>query len=172
MSEQRNLLLAFVLALLVVVAWSYFIQSPRLQEEQARQQQTAQQQKAAQQPQAPAGAVQAVPPASTVLPRAEALAQSSGRVGIDTPTLDGTINLTGGRFDDLKLRNYRETPDPKSPEIELLSPRAAEHPYFAEFGWVPAEGSNLMAPGPDTQWKQTQGDTLAPGKDIELTYDN
>src|SRR5215472_16465042 len=112
MPEQRNLLLAFMLALVVVLGWSYFIQAPKLQQEQARQQQIAEQQKAATpSPQTP-GAPQAVAPASAVLPRAQALAQqSAGRVGVDTPTLDGSINLTGGRLDDLKLRNYRETPD-------------------------------------------------------------
>ena len=177
MPEQRNLLIAFFLALLVVFAWSYFIQNPRLQQEQARQQQIAEQQKAAAPAEpagqaGPAGSVQAAP-ASAGLPRDQALAQqSSARVRIDTPTLDGSINLTGGRFDDLKLRNFRRDPDPKSPEIELLSPRAAERPYFAEFGWVPAAGSNVMAPGADTVWKQTKGDKLSPGSDIELSYDN
>ncbi|HYM17673.1 MAG TPA: membrane protein insertase YidC [Micropepsaceae bacterium] len=174
MPEQRNLLLAFMLALVVVLGWSYFIQAPKLQQEQARQQLVAEQQKAATpSPQTP-GAPQAVAPASAVLPRAQALAQqSAGRVGVDTPTLDGSINLTGGRFDDLKLRNYRETPDQKSAEIELLSPRAAEHPYFAEFGWIPGpESAGAKTPGADTEWKQTQGNKLAPGKDIELSYDN
>ncbi len=173
MPEQRNLLFAFLLALIVVLAWSYFIQNPRQQQEQARQQQIAAQQKTAPAAQGgPPGALQAVAPASSVVPRDQALAQSPGRVGVDTPTLDGSINLTGGRFDDLKLRTYHETPDPKSPEIELLSPRAAEHPYFAEFGWVAAPGTSVPAPGPDTEWKQAQGDKLAPGKDIELSYDN
>ena len=37
MPEQRNLLFAFLLALIVVLAWSYFIQNPRQQQEQARQ---------------------------------------------------------------------------------------------------------------------------------------
>jgi len=72
----------------------------------------------------------------------------------------------------LKLRAYHETTDPNSPAIDLLSPMGSERPYFAEFGWIAAEGSGQSGPGPDTQWKLVQGDTLAPGKDIELAYDN
>ena len=137
----------------------------KMQEEQARQQQIAEQQK-----QAPQTA--ATPAAPKVLPRTEALAESSQRAAVDTATLAGSINLTGGRFDDLRLRSYHETPDPKSPEIELLSPRAAEHPYFAEFGWIAGQGVSEAVPGETTQWQLSQGDKLAPGHDIELTYDN
>src|SRR6185369_2009848 len=105
-------------------------------------------------------------------PRDAALKQASERATIDTPTLGGSINLTGGRFDDLRLKLYRETPDPRSPEIELLSPLQAEHPYFAEFGWIAEQGAQQKTPGDDTQWRLVQGDQLAPGKDIELAYDN
>jgi YidC/Oxa1 family membrane protein insertase len=165
MSEQRNLFLAVVLSMAVVFGWQYLVGVPKMQEEQARQQQIAEQQNQAPQ-NVPA------PAAPKALPRTEALAESSQRADVDTATLAGSVNLTGGRFDDLRLRNYRETPDPKSPEIELLSPRAAEHPYFAEFGWIAAEGAADPVPGETTQWQLAQGDKLAPGRDIELSYDN
>jgi YidC/Oxa1 family membrane protein insertase len=165
MSEQRNLFLAVVLSMAVVFGWQYLVGVPKMQEEQARQQQIAEQQNQAPQ-NVPA------PAAPKALPRTEALAESSQRADVDTATLAGSVNLTGGRFDDLRLRNYRETPDPKSPEIELLSPRAAEHPYFAEFGWIAAEGAADPVPGETTQWQLALGDKLAPGRDIELSYDN
>ena len=123
MSEQRNLLIAVVLSMIVVFGWQYFVGGPKIEQEQAQQQQIAAQQKPAN-PAAQPGAA-AAPAAGQKLPRAAALKQASQRTPIDTPTLDGSINLTGGRFDDLRLRTYRETPDPKSPEIELLSPMAA-----------------------------------------------
>jgi YidC/Oxa1 family membrane protein insertase len=72
----------------------------------------------------------------------------------------------------LRLRAYHETPDPKSPEIELLSPMATDHPYLAEFGWIPAQSASQTGAGGDTQWTLTQGDRLEPGKDVELAYDN
>src|SRR5882757_1001363 len=174
MSEQRNLLLAVVLSMAVVFGWQYFVGAPKITEEQARQQQIAQLQKGAN-PAAPPGTAPgagSAPQATHNLPRAVALKQASARADIDTPTLDGSVNLTGGRFDDLRLRTYRETPDPNSPEIELLSPMASEHPYFAEFGWIAAAGSEQKTPGADTQWKIVEGDKLSPGHDITLGYDN
>ena len=53
------------------------------------------------------------------------------RVKIDTPRLHGSINLLGGRLDNLTLVNYHETVDPKSPEVVLLSPAGTENPYRA-----------------------------------------
>jgi len=173
MSDQRNLLFAVVLSMVVVFGWQYLVGVPKIQEEQAKQAQSLQQQKSA-----PAAQPGASPGAASVgqavagVPREAVLAKSAARASIDTPKLAGSINLTGGRFDDLRLRTYHETPDPRSPEIDLLSPMGSEHPYFAEFGWIAAEGSMQMAPGANTDWKLMQGDKLSPGHDLELAYDN
>ncbi len=82
--------------------------------------------------------------------RAEALAQSP-RVRIDNGAMHGSIALKGGRIDDVTLAHYRETVDPNSPEIVLLSPPGAPHPYFAEFGWVAGDAARPM-PGAETMW--------------------
>src|SRR6478609_7670329 len=103
MSEQRNLLLAIVLSIAVVFGWQYFVGPPKPTPEQLKQQQTTAQQKANPAAQ-PGAAVQA----GQKLPRDAALKQASERATIDTPTLGGSINLTGGRFDDLRLKLYRE----------------------------------------------------------------
>ena len=73
--------------------------------------------------------------AARTLSRAEALA-SSPRMRIDNGAIHGSIALKGGRIDDVTLARYRETVDPTSPEIVLLSPPGAPNPYFAEYGWV------------------------------------
>ena len=59
----------------------------------------------------------------------------SAIVSIATPTLSGSISLKGGRIDDLTLIGYRESVDPESANIILLSPGDTERPYFADFGW-------------------------------------
>ena len=169
MSEQRNLILAIVLSMAVVFGWQYFVGPQKPTPEQLKQQEIAQQQKANPAAQPGAGAV---PQAGQKLVRDAALKAASERTSIDTPTLAGSINLTGGRFDDLRLKHYHVTPDPKSPEIELLSPLQAEHPYFAEFGWIADAGAQQKGADANTQWRLVQGDQLAPGKDVELAYDN
>ncbi|MYZ50441.1 membrane protein insertase YidC, partial [Propylenella binzhouense] len=113
-------------------------------------------------PAAPAG------PAGYVS-REQALAAGQ-RVAIDTPSLAGSINLVGGRVDDLLLKKYHVTVDPKSPLVELFSPVGTEHAYYAEFGWVAPQGGAAV-PGPDTLW-QADGTTLAPGQDVTLSWDN
>src|ERR1700704_3391847 len=167
MSDQRNLLIAVTLSMMVVFGWQYLVGVPKMQQEQAKQAQSLQQQKTA-----PSAQPGAAPIAGAGVRPEAALAKSSQRASIDTPKLAGSINLTGGRFDDLRLRTYHETPDPTSPEIELLSPMGSEHPYFAEFGWIAPQGSRQTAPGANTEWKLVQDGKLSPGHDVELTYDN
>src|SRR6185369_8965391 len=111
MSEQRNLLLAIVLSMIVVFGWQYYVGPPKPTPEQLKQQEIAEQQKANPGAQPGAGAAGQ---SGQKLPRDAALKQAMQRAPIDTPTLGGSINLTGGRFDDLRLKLYRETPDPRS----------------------------------------------------------
>src|SRR5205823_14996365 len=84
MSDQRNLLIAVVLSMVVVFGWQYLVGVPKLQQEQAKQAESLQQQKlnpAA----APGAAPAAASPAAAGVPRADALAKSSARAVIETP---------------------------------------------------------------------------------------
>jgi YidC/Oxa1 family membrane protein insertase len=93
------------------------------------------------------------------------------RVVIDTPSVGGSINLTGGLLDDLFLKAYRETVDPNSPNIALFSPQGGPNPYWAETGFVPDVGSGLKFPNRETVW-QSDSDKLTPTKPVTLTFDN
>jgi YidC/Oxa1 family membrane protein insertase len=162
MSEQRNLIIAIVLSVVVVFGWQYLVGVPKMEAERAKQAQTA----SAPKPVVPA------PVAPRIVPRAQIVAPSATRTAILTPTLDGSINLVGARFDDLRLRNYRLTTDPQSPEIELLNPVGSEHPYYAEFGWTGAAGATAPMPAADTPWRLAEGTALSPGRDVTLVWDN
>jgi YidC/Oxa1 family membrane protein insertase len=107
-----------------------------------------------------------------LLPRSAALEAGGARVAIDTPTVDGSLLLKGARFDDLRLKNYRETVDPKSPEIVLLSPKRTAFPYYADFGWVVPAGQQVAVPDDSTPWKVVSGARLAPGQNVTLEWDN
>src|SRR5690606_10406377 len=111
-------------------------------------------------------------PAAANAPAAsrEAAIAATPRVTIDTPSLKGSINLAGGRIDDLFLTDYRVTVEPTSPAVELFSPTGTEDPYYAEFGWVSGRDGPAV-PGPDTVWT-AEGGTLSPGNDVTLTWDN
>ncbi|MGC2825024.1 MAG: membrane protein insertase YidC [Pseudolabrys sp.] len=184
MTDNKNTILAIVLSALVLLGWQYFFAVPQ---EKARQEQLQAQQKkqnaptAAQpgQPVPPAvqtGAPQvpgqASPPtAAAPVDRTAALATSQ-RVPITTGSLQGSIALKGGRVDDLALVKFRETVDPKSPPIVLLSPSGTADPFYAEFGWTGTAGANVRLPTSETVWKQAGSGALSVNHPVTLTYDN
>ncbi len=169
--DTKNLMAAIILSLLVIVGWQYFYEKPR--QEQIRAAQTQQQLAAATAGTAPEQ-VPVLPEASspalvtTPLSRTEAI-KATPRVSIQTGNLHGSINLRGGRFDDLTLVRYRETVDPESPEIVLLSPAGSEAPYYAELGW--RAGAGVVVPDAETLW-QADKFTLSAGETVTLSWDN
>jgi len=165
MSDQRNLILAIVLSAAVLFGWQYFIAGPQMAQEQARQAALAEQTVEIE-GQAQSG-IPILP--REALPRDEALTQTQ-RVPIQTPTIDGSINLTGALLDDLRLRNYRLTPDPESDEIELFSPLNTEQSYFVDMGWFGPQGASYDLPGLESEWA-ISGGSLTPGNEVMLTYE-
>ena len=187
MGEHKNTILAIVLSLLVVVGWQYFVGYPQMQrqqeQEKLKQQEQAQLKPGAAQPVQP-GAIQPGAPEVPGAPNAglpaaqaqaatrEAVIGATPRIAIDTPRLGGSIDLKGGRIDDLTLTQYRETIDPNSPPIVLFSPSGAPDAYYAEFGWVPATGTTAAMPGPDTVWKRDGSGPLGIDHPVTLSFDN
>ena len=181
-SEQKNLFLAIGLSLVVLLGWNYFYGAPKMDAARQVAQTASQQSTQSSLPQATTGAAPTANPgnpgfanvpgevAPVVRTREQALALSP-RVTIDTPALTGSIALRGGRIDDVSLKNYRETIDPKSPLIVLLSPLGSENPYYAETGYVSAPGANLALPNANTIWTATT-QKLTPATPVVLSWDN
>jgi YidC/Oxa1 family membrane protein insertase len=172
MSDQKNTILAVVLSALVLLAWQYFIAGPQME----RQRQEAALRQAQQQTQVQPSTTPAPTPGTSpglpapTLPgqssRDEAL-QASQRVAISTPSLKGSIALKGARIDDLALIKYRETVDPNSPPIDLLSPAGSPNPFFAEFGWIDATRTLV---GGETVWRQEGTGALSVDHPVTLVY--
>ena len=166
--ENKNVLLAIVISAAIIIAWTYFVQGPQMAAQQAQMQA----QQAAQQAQQPAQPQQQAAPQEggrKVVSREEAL-KASPRVAIDSPLLKGSINLKGARLDDLVLKNYRETVDPNSPNIVLLSPLDTQHAYYTDNGWS-TDSKDIKLPDKDTVW-QADGTDLSLDKPVTLTWDN
>ena len=179
MENNRNLILAMVLSVAVLFGWEAFINGPRraeeatrIEAEQARTRAT-QPQPGTTTPGAAPGSVATAPAAGAPvveLPREQALAQGA-RVPLRSGRLEGSINLRGGRIDDLKLLDYRETVDDTSPFIELLSPENTRDAYFAEFGFAP-DATLGDVPGPNTVWQAAEGARLTATEPVVLTFTN
>jgi len=166
MNDSRNLILAIVLSLAIFGAWEYFVGAPQMKQEQQRQAQLHRQK--AQPATAPK---QAEAQPTQHLSRASALKQGGARIAIQTPSVDGSFRLKGARLDDLKLKNYHETVDKKSPEIVLLSPESGPYPYYAAFGFT-APGSKMPVPTGSTNWTAQDQGPLTPAHPVTLTWDN
>ena len=179
-NQQKNLLLAVVLSMAVLLGWQIFYAGPQIEKERARQQATEQSQPAipgktpSEAPPAAVPEVKVPGAASVPAPaetRKEAL-EASPRLHIETPSLRGSIALKSGRIDDLVLVKYHETVDPTSPNVVLLSPTNSPHPYFAEYGWVPQGAATQKLPDRDTLWSVDGTQTLTPSTPVTMTWDN
>jgi len=139
MDQQRNLFVAIGISIAILIGFQIFYERvfpPKPAPVSQTQTAPAVSGQAASPGQGGAtapGVQGAVQPAS----RENVLAQSP-RVAIATPRLKGSINLTGGRIDDLTLVGYRETVDPDSPEIVLLAPKSTGYPYYADYNTTKA----------------------------------
>jgi len=102
----------------------------------------------------------------------EAIINNSDRIAIETESLKGSFELKGLRIDDLTLLKYRETLDPGSNNIILLSPRGSKSPYYSEVGWLSAD-SSLLLPSEKTLWlKESKYPTLTSQNPVILKWNN
>ena len=186
MSDNRNMILAVVLSAAILFGFQFFMEKqlppPEISPSttQAPAPATAPTPgTVAQQPPVPVpapSASSATPPipgtgpvGATAAETRAAIIAATPRVRIESPRLDGSISLVGARVDDLAFVEYREDLDPTSAEIVLLTPRGTENAYFTEYGWYSPDKAGV--PGPETAWT-ADGDTLAPGKPVTLSWDN
>ena len=183
--DTRNLFLAIALSVLVMAAWQYFYAGPLYQREHQAQMQASNQapksevqsgaapgQSGASTASPPGGAANVSPPGAPAATAPQTIGEvlaASPRVTIDTPSIGGSIDLKGGKIDDIILKDYRETIDPKSPNIRLFSPPGAPDAYFAETGFVSPDGAKT--PNLDTVWTADRK-TLTPEQPVTLTWDN
>ncbi|SEL50389.1 YidC/Oxa1 family membrane protein insertase [Bosea lupini] len=185
--DNRNLLLAITLSVVVLLGWQYFYGLPQAEKQKqiALQNQQTQSQQATQPSGAPTASGTAPAPAQgsapaqpgqapvTAAPAAtrEAALAAGPRIRIDTPKIAGSLSLTGARIDDVSLKAYHETVDPKSPIIVLLSPAGGPNAYYSDFGWVAGPGANVALPNANTVWT-ADSQVLTSAKPVTLTWDN
>ncbi len=189
MNEHRNTILAIALSIAVLITWQVFVGIPQMREQQARQAELAAQsesagtdQSAVPQPDAtgtptPQATTPGVAPtvpggAVTATASRQAALAATSRIAIEAPDLAGSLNLQGARIDDLSLTQYRETVEPDSPIITLLSPSGSPNPYYIEAGWTVAPGTEVAVPTSETVWTAESNAALTPGSPVTLTYDN
>ena len=183
--EQRNLLLAILVSIAILIGFQYLFPPPTPPGAPTGTVEQGAPPAPATAPQASApgaGAPQAVPPqppgaapAPAAAPSRETALTLGERLPVRSPRVHGSIALQGGRMDDVSLPDYHVTVDPGSPEVVILSPPGSDSPYYAEFGWVPgtagATAGGSVTPPADAVWT-ADGATLTPDRPVTLTWDN
>ena len=172
--QNRNLILATALSMLVILVWFLLFPPPEQPTDAAQTEPAEQVDAVADEPLSVMEDPGETSPASptTDVPLEQAV--EAVRITIETPRITGSISTQGGRIDDVSLKDYRETLDADSEIVTVLSPEGEETPYYAVYGWW-ARSSGLDAdqvPTANTIWSVDEDATLTPESPITLTWDN
>ncbi len=173
--QNKNLILATVLSLAVILVWTFFFPAPEPQSQPdtaitaADGTVTTPDAATALTPTATPTAGDAV----TTQAAAPSALENTPRTEIKTPRLTGTISLLGGRIDDLHLNDYKVTQDEGADTVTLFSPVGSESAYYALFGWAASTGvTPETVPSANTVWQLVDGEVLAPESPVTLAWDN
>ncbi|MDE0346364.1 MAG: membrane protein insertase YidC, partial [Boseongicola sp.] len=114
--QNKNLILAMVLSTLVLVAWMIFFapeptDTPGSQPTDTSATGTTDSRASIPGAESGAEATAAAPQASTNA------SPEAARVPIETPNVQGSVSLAGGRIDQLSLHHYLVTQDPGAEEV-------------------------------------------------------
>ena len=175
--QNKNLILATALSFLVILVWFLLFPPEQPEVTEATTQSgvstpATDQTTGAELAVTPPAASEATATTSTTTDTVSAV-EDVARLPIETPKLEGSISLLGGRIDDLSLRDYNETLAEDSPIVRLLSPVGSVNAYYALYGWTP--GGNLTfddVPGANTEWRVESGEILGVGSPVTLRWDN
>lgn len=163
MEDRRNIIMAVLLTGIILFGWpyisSYFFPAPPKPVVSAT--------KTVEGASADGVPITAAQAEAKAVPLNAALT-ASGRVAIETPKLKGSINLEGGRIDDLVMLTHREALSKKSAPVRLFAPSGTAKAYFARFGWT---GDNVTLPTDKTVWTAS-AQKLTPTAPVTLSWSN
>ncbi|EEE39037.1 60 kDa inner membrane insertion protein [Rhodobacteraceae bacterium KLH11] len=166
--QNKNLILATVLSFLVIIVWFVLFPPPEPTPGEEQAEIAVLEGDEVQTPSASGTVGEVTAATEEALPEEQA-----PRVQIDTPRLKGSLSLSGGRIDELFLKDYKVSIEEGAPIVELLAPVGTESAYYALYGWAPAAGlAGADVPGPNTVWALEQGEVLGVDAPVTLVWEN
>ena len=172
--ENRNLIMAVALSMIVLLGWQIFVIQPEMEKEAAEQERIA-----AEMAQSAATANDSGQPSASAASGTPAIINNTApakavdtakRIVIDAPLVRGSFSVRGARLDDVILTSYNETLDENSENIHFLKKTSSDTPFFVEFGWSSSDSGQTM-PSADSLWSADR-DVLSPATPVTLTWDN
>ena len=139
MSEVRNLVLAVIASVLIMLGWKF------VQEKLFKTPVPVEDVVEAEDPLIP-DVVDIVEYESR-----EDITKRVPRVKFGNSSVEGSVALVGGVLDDLSLSKYKVSIDSGSPNVHLMSPEGTADSSMVEFGWIDIE-RKVKTPSKDTLW--------------------
>jgi len=163
-SETKNVVLAIVLSIFVIVGWTaFFAPEPLVKQGSAETIKNSSS--------TFDGDVNVLDESISVKKASDTLQELDNKFGsikINTQKLSGSISLKGGRINDLVLNKYKQENTENSDKVRLLSPRDTQKPYFIDTGWV---GKKELIPSSKAVWKSTNS-VLSVNNPVVLVWTN
>jgi YidC/Oxa1 family membrane protein insertase len=165
-NDQRNMMLAIVLMIVLMFTYSTFVLEPQARtEREARARAQAEQ-----------AAVSPAPSLPLIRSKEDVLRNETAageRVLLDAPAVDGSISLVGARIDDVSLKGFYETIDDKlndriEGEVQLLAPEGTDRAFYAVVNWTGAPGLPTEA----DRWTREGEGALSPDNPLQLRWDS
>ena len=158
MGDQKNLLLAILASLVVLLGFQLLFPTKDVPKTNITQEMN--------------DSFAPEPELIAELPKARnEIINESERISIENDFINGSINLTGARIDDIILKKYRVDLSSDSENVKFLSPKGSENPYFAEYGWVTSNNNKIELPNANTVWKSNKS-IISPEAPVVLSWDN
>jgi len=158
MGDQKNLLLAILASLVVLLGFQVLFPTKDVPKTNITQEMN--------------DSFAPEPELIAELPKARnEIINESERISIENDFINGSINLTGARIDDIILKKYRIDLSSDSENVKFLSPKGSDNPYFAEYGWVTSNNNKIELPNANTVWKSNKS-IISPEAPVVLSWDN
>ena len=159
MENQRNLILAVVISMAVLLIFDFFF-NPKTNINNI-----------------PDSAVSNGTVEAELIPKigkdVETLSQKENlkekRISFDMKRIKGSINLYGATIDDVILKDYKESIKEGSNNIQVLGKESSKTPYLVRSGW--ASNSEFSFPNKETLWNSKKN-SFKQNEPIELFWDN
>ncbi|AXW84873.1 membrane protein insertase YidC [Anaplasma marginale] len=159
MSEARNLVLAVVASVAVMVGWRFVYERVLVKEYPQQQREVVSE--------------SLIPEAMDVAeyrPRVDAI-NSVPRVRLGNTSVRASISLKGALVDDVSLTKYQVSTDKHSENVVLMSPEGTREDSIVEFGWIDPEHKTKV-PDKNTLWEVEQGSEASGEGSATLRWDN
>tara|TARA_B100000886_G_C20411066_1_gene487064 strand:+ start:243 stop:1931 length:1689 start_codon:yes stop_codon:yes gene_type:complete len=160
MENQKNLILAVVFSIIVLVIFDTFFapKSPNVENKFVDQESSLSQEE------------KNVPIISDKFKSEDISSIKENRVSFDMERLKGTINLYGATFDDIVLKDYFRSLDDSAENVKLLNKESSKSPYFLRMGWA-STNKSLKLPDKNTLW-ESEKKSYKNGQEIRLFWNN